>query len=130
MRESKKSRILIVKDKENKCESLDGTLDRAGFDCIRATGGEEVLSTAGATPPDLIILDMESPRARGIDILFSIREHDPLGNTPIMVVSRYGTKQDKLVSYTHGANRFVVLPEESGSLLDEISGLLKRRPVA
>lgn len=121
-------KILIVKDAGILCEAVNGALGHANYECVRASGEEEGIAAAGSASPDLIILDMESPRARGLDILLKLREKDSLKKIPIMIVSRYGTRQDKLASYAYGANRFLERPLDTRVLLDEISALLKRRP--
>ena len=62
-------------------------LEQDGWDLRMAENGEVAVRLALATPPDLILLDMQMPKLDGIDVLKRLREHDRTRKVPVIVLS-------------------------------------------
>ena len=63
------TRVLVVDDDHTVREVVVSYLKAAGHDVTEAADGREALLLAGATPPDLVVLDLMMPgrrRARGL----------------------------------------------------------------
>ena len=83
-------RILIVDDDEELCDLVRRYLALEGFEVEAvhdgAQGVEKVLDPTGATPFDLIVLDVMLPTLGGLDVLRRLRERfsrtAPLGVRP------------------------------------------------
>ncbi len=88
-----------------------------------ARDGEEALdhlerrrNFSGRTVPDLIILDLNLPKIDGRDLLSVIRNDPGFAETPVLIWTVSGAEDDRMSSYRHHANLFLVKPRS----LDEL----------
>ena len=93
-------RILVVDDERPIRHALEVTLTKAGYAVQTATNGDEALTAAALTPPDLVILDLMLPDADGADVCRQLR--DWLA-APILLISAVGEdSQQPPVRHTAG----------------------------
>ena len=64
--ESKGKKILIADDEPDILEIIQYNLGKEGFEVITAKDGDEALTKARLTQPDLIILDIMMPKKNGV----------------------------------------------------------------
>ncbi len=82
------SRILVVDDDPDFCESMRLVLVSAGHDVVTATSGQQALESALLAPPDLILLDvMMQGILDGLSAAHAIEENRALHGIPIIMVS-------------------------------------------
>jgi chemotaxis family two-component system response regulator Rcp1 len=88
-----------------------------------ARDGEEALDRlercrdfSGRPVPDLIILDLNLPKLDGRDLLAVIRGDPGFKETPVLIWTASGAEDDRMSSYRHHANLFLVKPRN----LDEL----------
>jgi CheY-like chemotaxis protein len=65
---------------------------------------------AGATRPDLILLDLNLPRRDGREVLAEIKTDDNLRRIPVVVLTTSQADEDILRSYQLHANAYVTKP--------------------
>lgn len=65
---------------------------------------------AGASRPDLILLDLNLPRKDGREVLAEIKEDDELKTIPVVVLTTSSAEQDVLRSYDLHANCYITKP--------------------
>jgi len=65
---------------------------------------------AGATRPDLILLDLNLPRCDGREVLEKVKSDPDLRRIPIVVLTTSQAEEDILRSYDLHANAFVSKP--------------------
>src|SRR6185437_13171930 len=99
------------------------TLTKAGYRVLTATTGDEALTAAALTPPDLVILDLMLPDADGADVCRQLR--DWLA-APILLISAVGEEADKIRALDAGADDYVTKPFSPGELLARCRALLRR----
>ncbi len=75
---------------------------------------------AGATRPDLILLDLNLPKKNGLDLLREIRADPGLRRIPVVVLTSSASHFDINKAYDYGANMYLLKP----SNLDEIERLM------
>ena len=111
--------ILLVEDNEGDArlaqEALRDGKFRIGFHHV--WDGEEALAFlrrsgkhAGASRPDLILLDLNLPRMDGRELLAEIKADDSLARIPVVVLSSSNAEQDVLRSRNLHANRYITKP--------------------
>jgi len=71
------AQILIVDDELNIPIFLKDLLERAGYQVILASGGEEALARAAAVEPDLAIVDLRMPGMDGLTLLEHLLRRHP-----------------------------------------------------
>jgi chemotaxis family two-component system response regulator Rcp1 len=111
------AQIVVVDDNPADVFLIEEALRTQGIQChlTRFEDGEQALSALcrggierGECPlPDLIFLDLNMPRAEGIDILKAIRQNAQLASTPVAVLSSSESPKDQKNVESMGATRFV-----------------------
>ena len=87
-----KRRILVAEDQEALRELLQVVLERAGYEVISASDGEEAVEKARTEGPDLVFLDIFMPKLDGILALKLIRQWYP--NIPAVAYTAYSASED------------------------------------
>lgn len=116
--------IIIVEDNEEIGGLLSDSLAAEGYDVYLALTGEEALSIYREEGAKLIILDIMLPGMDGFAVCREIRE---VYNTPIMIVSARGDKEDKLNGLMLGADDYIEKPYDIDILLAKVRGIFRRR---
>lgn len=114
---------LIVDDEPDIRELLEITLVRMGL----ATRSAADLATARelltAEPVQLCLTDMNLPDGNGIDLVSWIQQHYP--QTPVAVITAYGSMDTAIEALKAGAFDFVSKPVELGRLRDMVTSALR-----
>ena len=63
-----------------------------------------------SVPVDLVLLDLNLPRKRGLDVLAEIRADPALRRTPVIILTTSTAESDVRRAYDTGANCFMVKP--------------------
>ena len=63
-----------------------------------------------ATPPDLVLLDLNLPRMDGREVLAAMKSDDELRLIPVVVLTTSDAEEDVLRSYSLHANAYVTKP--------------------
>ncbi len=85
------------------------------IDYLRGAGGH-----AGATRPDLILLDLNLPKRDGRQVLAEVKEDPDLRRIPIVVLTTSEAEEDVLRSYDLHANAYVTKPVDFDRFVEVI----------
>src|SRR3954454_18678265 len=110
MSEGAKPSVLIVEDEEALCTLLRYNLEREGYRVHEARNGEDALSLAAESPPDLVILDWMLPELPGIEICRRMRARGESRNVPIIMLTARGEEADRVRGLDNGADDYIVKP--------------------
>ena len=116
--------IIVVEDNRELGELLSDFLEAEGYDVYLAESGEEGLEIYEGEGAKLVILDVMLPGIDGFGVCSKIRERD---NTPILIVSARGAKEDKLNGLLQGADDYIEKPYDIDLLLAKVKGIFQRR---
>src|SRR5579859_2478110 len=83
------SRILIIDDDVELCETFSDALEFAGHEVKVVHSGNEGFRIVTRLLPDVVILDMHLPGVSGILLLSHIRHMPRLAHTKVIIVSGY-----------------------------------------
>jgi len=72
------------------------------------------------TLPDLILLDLNLPKADGKEVLHFIKNDDALKRIPVVILTTSSLQNDITYSYNNHANCYIVKP---GNLKDFINAI-------
>src|SRR5450830_1390243 len=101
--------ILIVDDQELNVRLLEQILREAGYRCLTSTMDPyAVCDLHRANHYDLILLDLQMPGMDGFQVMEGLKEIDPDGYVPILVVT--AQPGHKLRALASGAKDFVAKP--------------------
>lgn len=83
-------RILLVDDEPHVTLVLSRKLERAGFRVEVARDGEEGFAVACDYLPDLVISDLQMPRADGLTLATNLAANETTSSIPILMLSGRG----------------------------------------
>lgn len=120
------ARLLIVDDDRTFRLSTAALLRQDGYDVAEASDGQSAVERLETERFDLILLDLRMPGLDGIGIVEVLRKwgHD----TPILMISGYGTVDTAVDALHTGADDFLTKPVEPDVLSARVEELLTRRP--
>lgn len=121
-RESK-GKILIVDDQDQIRRVLRTTLVAGGYEVVEAHGGQEALEKIREQKFDVILLDVNMPDIKGIEVCRSIRSGSDVG---IIMLTVRDSETDKVVALDAGADDYVTKPFNTPELLARIRSLIRR----
>ena len=107
---AKRFLILVVDDSADNVAMLSLDLQQQGYRVVTATNGEEAISVAAATQPNLILMDISMPRLDGLGATRRIRDLETLRNTPVIAVTAFGTEGFQRAAYDVGVSGYLTKP--------------------
>ncbi len=117
--------VLVVDDEPTITEVVSRYLVRAGYRPVIAGDGAEAVAAAGASRPDLVVLDLMLPRIGGLDVMRRLREQDR-DRLPIILLTAKGEESDRIIGLRLGADDYVVKPFSPAELVARIDAVLRR----
>jgi len=72
-----KARVLIVDDEREFATTLSERLRLRGYEASAAFSAEEAIAATAASAPDVVLLDLNLPGVRGVELLMSLRQQLP-----------------------------------------------------
>ena len=116
--------ILIVEDNSELCGLLFEFLRAEGYVVSSADSGEKALALYEKYGARLVLLDINLPGIDGFSVCKRIRARE---NTPIIILTARGDKEDKLNGIVLGADDYIEKPYDIDILIAKIKGIFKRR---
>ena len=118
-------KILVIEDNRDSRDILSKLLRMSGYDVMSASDGETGYTAALKHEPDLIITDIHMPRMDGIEFVKRIRLVDALAETPVLVVTAFGSNVAR-EAIEAGADASAEKPFDFDKFLDTVQGLIGR----
>lgn len=102
-------RVLLVEDSPVAREKITGILEELGCEVVSAGDGVEGLKVASqnAASLDLIVLDIQMPKADGITLLRYLRKVPDLEGTTVVMLTTQADKETVQTALQHGARDFL-----------------------
>jgi len=124
--------VLIVDDSLSMRHVLSIAVKKAGWNAIPARDGLEALEIidGGATPPDLVLLDIEMPRMDGFEFLSTVRAQKRHVDLPIVMLTSRGGDKHRDKARALGVTDYMVKPFQEDSLVANIDRLVKQSRAA
>ena len=118
--------VLVADDEEDIRSLVSVRLKRAGYDVITAADGEEALLLVAARLPDLVVLDMMMPKATGLEVTRSMREHEATKVIPVILLTAKGATADKAKGLDLGADDYIAKPFHPDELAARVRAVIRR----
>lgn len=119
-------KILIIEDDKFLRELIGQKLLKEGYDIVEAVDGEKGIKTVKDEKPDLILLDLILPGMDGFEVLTKIKEDAEISQTPVIILSNLGQKDDIEKGLKMGAVDYLIKAHFTpGEIIDKIKVILK-----
>lgn len=114
--------ILVVDDAADNLAMISLALQQQGYKVVTAANGEDAVTVAAQTRPNLILMDINLPELDGLGATRRILENETLRDVPIVVVTAFGTEGFQRAAYDVGASGYLTKPID----LDRMNILIAR----
>ncbi|MCH8332878.1 response regulator [Candidatus Sumerlaeota bacterium] len=116
-------RVMIVENEADTRELIEATLRRR-CEVTTAVDGLEAMEKIVEYQPDIVIVEVMSPRMSGHQVLQSLRHNSTFRDMPIVMVSSKASKRDRAYAMRLGATDFVAKPISADDLLQCIESII------
>lgn len=118
-------KVLVLEDEDNIRSFVVLNLNRAGYDTLEATTGEEALEILREHPETRIaLLDVNLPGIDGFEVCRSIRVTDK--KIGIIMLTARSQEMDKITGLMTGADDYMTKPFSPAELTARIDALYRR----
>lgn len=83
--------VLVVDDMVDNTIVISLDLQQQGYRVVTASDGEQAVTVASKTYPDIILMDIGMPELDGLAAARKIRETDALRTVPIIAITAFST---------------------------------------
>jgi two-component system OmpR family response regulator len=119
-------RVLVVEDEVKLASLIRKALREQGMLADVAINGEDALWMAGATPYDVLMLDVNLPGIDGFEVCHRLRTDGV--RTPILMLTARDGVDDRITGLDTGADDYVVKPFDFNELFARVRALARRGP--
>jgi putative two-component system response regulator len=100
-------------------------LVRAGYQPEAVSDGEEALAAIQATPPDLVLLDVQLPGLSGFDVCRRLKDAVSTRLIPVVLVTGRCDRNQRIRGIDAGADDFVAKPIDLPELTARVRSLVR-----
>jgi twitching motility two-component system response regulator PilH len=119
------AKILIVDDVKTDREILGKVVTQSGHNPIYAEDGEQGVSAARETQPDLILLDVVMPGMDGFKVCRTLKADPKTAKIPIVLVTSKNADSDRFWGKKQGAEDHVAKPYTADAMQTVIRRLVR-----
>ena len=116
--------VLVVDDSVDNVVVLSLALQGEGYRVVTASNGEEAVSVATLTQPNIILMDISMPLLDGLAATRQIRENEALRDVPVIAITAFSTDGFRRAAYDVGIAGYLVKPIDLQRLYELIRRLL------
>jgi len=124
--EPKGKKILIADDEPDILEVIQYNLVKEGYEVTTSKDGEDALSKAKSTHPDLIILDIMMPKKTGVEVCEILRSQPTFKDTLILFLTALNDENFHIKGLETGADDYVNKPVSPKVLISRVNALFRR----
>lgn len=121
---NKQTTILVIDDDKEIRELFKWMLEASGFHVEFGINGITGIEKFREVQPDLIFLDVKMPDMDGFQALNEIRELDPNGKCPVLIISGFVDTSKIMDMMNNGASGFICKPFNINELQEKIQSSL------
>lgn len=117
-------KVLLVDDEPNILLSLEFLMQRAGYQVETAADGDAALQLIAATPPDLVLLDVNMPKRDGFDVCQTLRANPDWAAVRVIMLTAKGRDVEREKGIALGADDYITKPFSTQDVIDKVQAIL------
>jgi len=114
--------ILVVDDSADNVAMISLALQQQGYRVVTANNGEDAVTVATNTLPNLILMDINLPNLDGLGATRRILDSEGLRDVPVVAITAFGTEGFQRAAYDAGISGYLTKPID----LDRMHQLIAR----
>lgn len=122
------AKILLAEDETQIADMIAFKLTNGGHQVVRAADGEQAITLAAQSVPDLILLDVMMPGLSGFEVLRRLKGDTTMRSIPVIMVTAKGHERDVLNGLRGGAIDYIVKPFSLKELSARVELALRKEP--
>jgi DNA-binding response OmpR family regulator len=120
------TKVVLVEDERSVRETLLDALKAGGFDALAFDNGRSGLESIQKEPPDLVLLDVNTPGMSGVEVCRRLRKNPVTARLPVVMLTGLTSEADTLLGFNVGADDYVAKPWRAATLLARLNAVLRR----
>lgn len=117
--------ILISDDSASIRALISSSLEKAGYNVIITSDGQEAIDKLDGRSIDLVITDLNMPKADGLEVVKGVRSSDIYKFTPVLILTTETQLAQKEKAKKTGATGWIEKPFDEKKLLYVINKVLR-----
>jgi DNA-binding response OmpR family regulator len=113
-------RVLLIDDHAAAREGYAAFLSASGYDVLQASTGEQALTMASASKPNVVILDLGLPDIDGWEVARRLKAQPTTSAIPIIALTGSDLPHERISSMRAGCDRHLGKPCMPSVLIDAI----------
>ena len=113
--------VLVIEDDANIWHVVELALTGAGMAVTHAATGADGVAAISETAADVILLDLDLPDARGVDLLPSLTEQ-----APVIILTGHDAEETIVRAFELGADDYVTKPFSARVLVARVEAAARR----
>ncbi len=122
--------ILVVDDDPDTLTLIGLTLQRRGFEVLKAQSGAQALNMLTHDTPDLIILDVMMPQMDGYEVCREIKADPRMARLPVVMLTAKAQTASQIEGFRAGAIDYITKPVHPQDLIARIQAVLEKAQAA
>ncbi len=115
--------VLIVDDDPDMAGLLGRMLTQQGMQALVASDGSVALEMIAASPPDLVLLDVQMPGPNGFEICRRLKSQEATALLPVVLVTALEDHESRVRGIEAGADDFLSKPVRREELIARVKTL-------
>ena len=116
--------ILVADDSVTIRTMVSSRLERAGYNVVTATRGDDALRLVQESRPRLVLLDVEMPGLDGVEVARRIRADETLAGISIVLLTSLSEPSEVARGLAAGANAYLTKPFSPQDLQTQVEQLI------
>ena len=116
---------MVVDDVDDNVQLLATTLERAGYTCTVARGGEEALAALELAVPDVVLLDYMMPGMDGVEVVRRMRAAPRTLDVPVIMLTASTLPDHVNAALSAGATDYITKPYARQLLLTRVEATIR-----
>jgi len=120
------AKIVLIADDSATVRALARMeLESAGYRVLEAADGEQALAAALATPPDVVLLDIEMPVLDGYATVVALKADPRTADVPVVFLTGRSGSDDVVEALRLGGHDYLRKPPEAAELRARVAAALR-----
>lgn len=108
-----KKKILLVDDDQFLVDLLAEKVQKAGYEAIKASNGNQAIELVAQNKPHLILLDLMMPGMDGLSVLRNIKSNEEHKNIPVIILTNLSDPTVVSEIKNNGGSGFLLKDEQT-----------------